>query len=70
MTRQPSWVILCRIPEKRRTDIEEIVDEMKQRDRGERKINESEETEEHSPSTLTLPLEQVWQGIGVSKYLG
>ena len=46
MTRQPLWVILCRIPEKRRTEIEEIVDEMKERDRGERKTNESEETEE------------------------
>ena len=46
MTRQPLWVILCRLPEKRRREIEEIVEEMKERDRGERKMNESEGTEE------------------------
>ena len=39
------WVILCPLPEKRRREIEEIV-EMKERDRGERKRNDSEETEE------------------------
>ena len=33
-------------PEKRRREIEEIVMEMKERDRGERKMNDSEETEE------------------------
>ena len=49
-TRQPLWVILCRLPEKGRKKIEEIVEEMKERNR-----NESEETEEikTSPSTLT-----------------
>ena len=36
MTRQPLWVILCRLPEKGRKEIEEIVKEMKERDRGER----------------------------------
>ena len=36
MTRQPLWVILCRLPEKGRREIEEIVEEMKERDRGER----------------------------------
>ena len=36
MTRQPLWVILCHLPEKGRTDIEEIVEEMKERDREER----------------------------------
>ena len=36
-TRQPLWVILCRFPEKGRKEIEEIVEEMKQRDREERR---------------------------------
>ena len=45
-TRQPLWVILCRLPEKERREIEEIVEKTKERDRGERKMNESEETEE------------------------
>ena len=36
-TRQPLWVILCRLPEKGRSEIEEIVEEeMKERNRGER----------------------------------
>ena len=33
---QPLWVILCRLPEKGRKKIEEIVEEMKERDREER----------------------------------
>ena len=50
-TRQPLWVILCRLPEKGR----KVVEEIKERDREERNWNESEETEEikYSPSTLT-----------------
>ena len=40
MTRQPLWVIFCRLPEKGR---EEIVEEMKERDREERNRNEREE---------------------------
>ena len=36
MTRQPLWVILCRLPEKGRKEIEETVEEMKKRDREER----------------------------------
>ena len=44
-TRQPLCVILCRLPEKGRRETEEIVEKMKERDRGERKMNESEETE-------------------------
>ena len=44
--RQPLWVILCRLPEKGRKVIEEIVEEIKERDREERNRNESEETEE------------------------
>ena len=35
-TRQPLWVNLCRLPEKGRKEIEEIVEEMKERDREER----------------------------------
>ena len=35
-TRQPLWVILCHFPEKERKEIEELVEEMKQRDREER----------------------------------
>ena len=36
MTRQPLWVILCRLPERGRKEIEEIVEEMKEKDREER----------------------------------
>ena len=36
MTRQPLWVILCHLTEKGRKEIEEIVEEMKERDREER----------------------------------
>ena len=52
MTCTPLWVILCHLPEKGR---KEIVEEIKERDRGERKMNEGEETEEIKtfPSTLT-----------------
>ena len=35
-TRQPLWVILCRLPEKGRKEIDEIVEEMKEIDREER----------------------------------
>ena len=54
-TRQPFWVILCRLPEKGRKDIEEIV-EMKERDREERGTGmemKKEKKYKHSPSTLT-----------------
>ena len=36
MTRQPLWVILCRLPEKGRKKTEEIVEEMKEMNREER----------------------------------
>ena len=36
-TRQPLRVILCRLPEKGRKEIEERVEEMKERDREERR---------------------------------
>ena len=45
-TRQPLRVILCRLPEKGRKEIEERVEEMKERDGRKRNRNESEETEE------------------------
>ena len=51
MTRQPLWVLLCRLPEKGRKAIEEIVEEIKRRT-GERKLNEREETEEIMPFPL------------------
>ena len=35
-TPQPLWVILCHLPEKGRKETEEIVEEMKERDREER----------------------------------
>ena len=38
MTHQPLWVILCPLLEKGRKEIEEIVEEMKDRDREERGI--------------------------------
>ena len=37
MTRQPLWVILCRLLSKGRKEIEERVEEMKERDREERR---------------------------------
>ena len=52
-THLPFWVILCRLPEKGKREIEEIVvEEMKERDRGERKMNESKEIEEIKTFTL------------------
>ena len=46
MTRQSLWVILRHLQGKGRREIEEILVEMKERDREERKINEREEMEE------------------------
>ena len=46
MTRQPLWVILCRLSEKETREIEEIVEKMKERNRGEGKMTDREETEE------------------------
>ena len=47
-TRQLMWVILCRLPEKGRKEIEEIAEKMKERGGTGRKANrnESKETEE------------------------
>ena len=36
MTHQPLWVILCSLPEKGRKEIEENVEQMKERNREER----------------------------------
>ena len=36
-TSQPLWVILCRLPVKGRKDIEKIVQEIKEKDREERR---------------------------------
>ena len=54
MTHQPLWVILCHLPEKGRREIEEIVEEMKEKDGRKRKVDKSEETEEikHPPLLL------------------
>ena len=60
MTRQPLWVILCRLPEKGRKDIGEIVEEMKEEQGRKRNRNESEETEK----IKTFPL---YQGSGNSE---
>ena len=55
MTCQSLWVILW-LPEKGRKDIEEIVEDMKERDREERgkgmKVKKQKKSK-HSPSTLT-----------------
>ena len=40
------WIILCHLPEKGKVEKEEIVNEIKERDRGERKTNETNGTEE------------------------
>ena len=57
-TCQPLWVILCCLREKGRREIEEIVEEMKERDRGKRIMNDSEETEEIKTFPLYPYLQQ------------
>ena len=57
-TRQPLWVILCRLPEKGRKEIEEIVEEMKEEQGRKRNRNEREETEEIKTFPLYLYLLQ------------
>ena len=57
-TRQPLWVILCRLSEKGRRETEEIVEEMKERNRGELKMNNSEEKEEINTFPLHPYLQQ------------
>ena len=62
-TRQPLRVSLCRLPQKGRREIEEIVEEMKERDRGERKMNENEETEDIKTLFLFPYLLQGYQAL-------
>ena len=57
-TRQSLWVILCRLPGKRRKEIEEIVEEMKETDREERGTGMSEETAEIKTFPLCPYLQQ------------
>ena len=58
MTRQPLWVILCRLPEKGRKEIEEIVEEMIEEQGRKSNKNEREETEEIKTFPLYLYLRQ------------
>ena len=56
MTRQPLWVILCCLQENGRKEIEEIVEEMKEKDREGRGIGtkvKKQKKYKHSPFTLT-----------------
>ena len=58
MIHQPFWVILCRLPEKGRKEIEEMIDsrgDERERQGRKRTRNEREEKEEIKtvPSTLT-----------------
>ena len=55
-TLQPLWVILCRLPEKGRKEIEETVGETKERDREERGTGmkaKKQKKQKHFPSILT-----------------
>ena len=55
-TRQPLWVILCHLPEKGRKEIEEIVEEMKERNREEKGTGmkvKKQEKKKTSSTTLT-----------------
>ena len=58
-TRQPLWVILCCLPEKGRREIEEIVEEMKEKNREERKMNESEKARDKNIPPLPLPAARI-----------
>ena len=49
------WVILCRLPEKGRKEVEEIVEEMKERDGRKRNRNDREETKEIKTFPPTSP---------------
>ena len=64
MTHQLLWVSLCCLPEKGRKEIEEIVEEMKEKGQArKRKINESEETEEITTCPLFPYLLQGQQAL-------
>ena len=58
-TRQPLWVILCHVPEKERKEIgqiEEIVKELKERDREEKGIGMKVKKQKKYPYQLPLIL--------------
>ena len=59
MTGQPLWVILCRLPEKGRKEIEEIVEEMKERDREERGTEMKGKKQEIKHYPLPLPATRI-----------
>ena len=57
-------------PREREKEIEKIVEDMKERDRGERKMNKSEETEEIKQESQDGPVSLTWlpdkfQSIGL-----
>ena len=56
MTPQPLWVILCQLPEKGRKEIEEIVEEIKERDREEKKEQEWKWCNRRNKNIPPLPL--------------
>ena len=63
MTRQPLWVILCRLPEKKATKgTEKLADERKERETDEEKRNSKWQCRKHSKIPLSihvLPVQQV-----------
>ena len=60
-TSQPLWIILCRLPEKGRKEIEEILEETKEREREEKgtwmKVKKTEEIKSSPP--LPLPATRI-----------
>ena len=67
---QPLWVILCHLPEKGRKEIEELVEEMKEKDREERGTGmktKKQKKLKHSSSTLTC-YKDSWACPTVSQY--
>ena len=59
MTHQPLWVILCHLPEKGRKEIEEIVEEMKERDREERRTGMKVKKQNKNIPPLPLPATRI-----------
>ena len=59
MTHQPLWVILCHLPEKRRREIEEIVEEMKERNRKERGTGVKVKKQNKNIPPLPLPATRI-----------
>ena len=58
-TRQPLRVILCRLPEKGRKEIEERVEEMKERDREERGTGKWRNRRNKNIPPLPLPTTKI-----------